>query len=106
MEMGGGLTLEGNVRDAITGLKSGEKLDLFSVGGFTLGEAALVDTQTVTNQEFAMSTVFAGQWEDDLYLGYDGLMVYVSNNALIPEPATATLSLLALAALAARRRRR
>lgn len=106
MGMGGGLTLEGNVRDAITGLKSGEKLDLFSVGGFTLGGAALVDTQTVTNQEFAMSTVFAGQWEDDLYLGYDGLMVYVSNNAPIPEPATATLSLLALAALAARRRRR
>lgn len=106
MEMGAGLTLEGNVRDAITGLKSGEKLDLFSVGGFTLGVAALVDTQTVTNQEFAMSTVFAGQWEDDLYLGYDGLMVYVSNNAPIPEPATATLSLLALAALAARRRRR
>lgn len=106
MGMGGGLTLEGNVRDAITGLKSGEKLDLFSVGGFTLGGAALVDTQTVTNQEFAMSTVFAGQWEDDLYLGYDGLMVYVSNNAPIPEPATATLSLLALAALAARRRRK
>ena len=106
MEMGGGLTLEGNVRDAITGLKSGEKLDLFSVGGFTLGGAALVDAQTVTNQEFAMSTVFAGQWEDDLYLGYDGLMVYVSNNAPIPEPATATLSLLALAALAARRRRK
>lgn len=109
MELGTALTLDGNVLDAINGLKSGERLDLFSVGNFTIGEALLaVETTTTTTQQHAMSTVFAGEWDEALYLAYDSQdqLVYVFNSAPIPEPATATLSLLALAALAARRRRK
>lgn len=51
---------------------------------------------------------FCGDWiNENTELIYDGSSVYVTGvNQVIPEPATATLSLLALAALAARRRRR
>lgn len=51
---------------------------------------------------------FCGDWiNENTELIYDGSSVYVTGvNRVIPEPATATLSLLALAALAARRRRR
>ncbi len=51
---------------------------------------------------------FCGDWiNENTELVYDGSFVYVTGvNQVIPEPATATLSLLALAALAARRRRR
>lgn len=51
---------------------------------------------------------FCGDWiNEKTALIYDGSSVYVTGvNRVIPEPATATLSLLALAALATRRRRR
>lgn len=51
---------------------------------------------------------FCGDWiNENTELIYDGSSVYVTGvNQVIPEPATATLSLLALAALVARRRRR
>lgn len=54
------------------------------------------------------SDYFIGDWVNDkTILVYDNGNIYVSGvNVVIPEPATTTLSLLALAALAARRRRK
>ena len=53
------------------------------------------------------TTVFDGDWvNDDLMLYIDDSNVFVKNVNLVPEPTTATLSLLALAGLAARRRRK
>ena len=54
------------------------------------------------------SDYFTGDWVNDkTILVYDKGNIYVSGvNVVIPEPATTTLSLLALAALAARRRRK
>ncbi len=54
------------------------------------------------------SDYFTGEWiNDETTLVYDGGNIYVSGvNVVIPEPTTATLSLLALAGLAARRRRK
>ena len=51
---------------------------------------------------------FCGDWiNESTALVYDGSSVYVTGvNRVIPEPATATMTWLALAALAARRRRR
>lgn len=54
------------------------------------------------------SDYFTGEWiNDETTLVYDGGNIYVSGvNVVIPEPTTATLSLLALVGLAARRRRK
>lgn len=54
------------------------------------------------------SDYFTGEWiNDETTLVYDDGNIYVSGvNVVIPEPTTATLSLLALAGLAARRRRK
>jgi len=72
----------------------------------------LQDSITATSNS-AMVTLnasdyFIGDWVNDkTTLVYDSGNIYVSGvNVVIPEPATTTLSLLALAALAARRRRK
>ncbi len=100
--------------------------------GFTLAggaglllDASALDLPAVAYGEYKMSIVLAGftaedvtpsvtitgqRWDSVGSVDYSwttgdvGLMV--TFNAMVPEPATSTLSLLALAALAARRRRR
>ena len=100
------LTLDTDTMAAITGLNAQERINLFTVGNFSAGTTApTADSIAQTAQEYTMSTFFTGTWDENLLFGFNGTEVYVVNNAPIPEPATATLSLLALAALAARRRR-
>lgn len=106
---GGGISLTGDILGALASLGTGKSLELFTgVTSLTLGSdtyqhgtelAATADTD-LTNY-FNIANVEAGSY----MLGYTGGgVVYIQSN--IPEPATATLSLLALAALAARRRRK
>ena len=70
----------------------------------------MVDGEALTDTSVQASKFFTGEWvNENTILNYDSATqaVYVQNvNYVIPEPATATLSLLALAALAARRRRK
>lgn len=67
-------------------------------------------TATKTGQAITMNAAdyFTGDWiNEDTSLIYDAGNIYLTGvNRVIPEPTTATLSLLALAALAARRRRK
>ncbi|MBQ4636322.1 MAG: PEP-CTERM sorting domain-containing protein [Akkermansia sp.] len=67
-------------------------------------------TATKTGQAITLNAAdyFTGDWiNEKTNLVYDSGTVYVTGvNRVVPEPSTATLSLLALAALAARRRRR
>lgn len=85
--------------DLLTLLYKGESIDLFaSVDSLTL-DGLNIDKDTITEVNFNV---------DDMVQTFD--MAYSNQGTvsitLIPEPATATLNLLALAALAARRRRR
>ena len=67
-------------------------------------------TATKTGQTITLNAAdyFTGDWiNEKTNLVYDSGTVYVTGvNRVVPEPSTATLSLLALVALAARRRRR
>ena len=85
--------------DLLTLLYQGESIDLFAnVECLTL-DGLNIDKDTITEVTFNV---------DDMVQNFD--MAYSNQGTvsitLIPEPATATLSLLALAGLAARRRRR
>lgn len=66
-------------------------------------------TATKTGQAITLNAAdyFTGDWiNENTSLVYDAGKVYLTGvNRVVPEPSTATLSLLALAALAARRRR-
>lgn len=66
-------------------------------------------TATKTGQAITLNAAdyFTGDWiSENTSLVYDSGSIYVTGvNRVIPEPTSATLSLLALAALAARRRR-
>lgn len=75
----------------------------------------LFDNLTATDEYGILYTLnasdyFSGDWiNDETLLAYDSAnrIVYLENvNDVIPEPTTTTLSLLALAAMAARRRRK
>ena len=67
-------------------------------------------TSAITTGEIDASTVFSGLGKDDFWLTYTGSadrgIVSLVAQRDVPEPTTATLSLLALVGLAARRRRR
>ena len=120
-----GLTLGGTLLEVIADLEEGESFTLFT------GVASMNLQQTVTlynmrslaeqtEEAISYSTLMDGQQvaaadyfsnlsgNSGLVLRYDSTdgSVSIAHVAAIPEPATATLSLLALAALAARRRRR
>ena len=90
-------------------LPSDYRIVLFSgVGGLNI-DAEYFSTLN-TAYVFAASDIFAGDYiTADTALVYDSaasVVFLAQGEALVPEPTTATLSLLALAALAARRRRK
>jgi len=108
------LTLSGDILSSLNAMNQGDELGIFSVrGGFFVGDRG-IDALDATNG-IALNTVFSageGYNFEDYYLGFTPgtgdeagySTVYIGK--IVPEPTTATLSLLALAALAARRRRR
>lgn len=119
LSLGIGLTLNGDLLDAVKSLTGNKTVDLFTnVGTLTLGTEVFTQGSNVLDATNAidLSKYFAlvtaqtpaflsdEQLSSGYYLGFDANgTVYAG---LIPEPTTATLSLLALAALAARRRRK
>lgn len=114
---GTAISLSGNVLEALSGLTAGQQVDLFNVvGAFTLGETEISLLELGDKLLTDVFSVANVEWNEDIYLGYDGATVYAGVmdttipdtpvDPTVPEPTTATLSLLALAALAARRRRK
>lgn len=109
----GSLTLSGDLMNAILGMTEGTTVNLFTnVTALTLNGALSDSLTEASNQD--LSSFLTGVDTGKYYLGYENNTVYaglVTPDApvidpTVPEPTTATLSLLALAALAARRRRR
>ena len=96
------LTLDGLPMD-------GSHVVLFSgVDKLNLGGTSYTDSYTTTYQ-FNAQDYFDGAWiGENTILWYENGMVTLSGfvTPMIPEPSTATLSLLALSALASRRRRK
>ncbi len=113
LTLGTGMELNGALLTSVTDLTEGNTVDLFTgVDGLTLGSTSYdADTSLELGTE-TLSTYFGNVTNPDIYLGYDAATNVVYAGVMqapvtpaIPEPTTATLSLLALAALAARRRR-
>lgn len=109
----GAMLLAGDVLTGISSLSQNgiATLNLFELkGGLFVGGNEITEELTADNG-ISLSTLFTignGSLNlDDYYLGFTpangSSTVYIG---VVPEPTTATLSLLALAALAARRRRR
>ena len=71
----------------------------------TGGDQSMTPTLSWVDAEGMAQSLTAGAYNGNMN-GNNANMVSVVNTVLIPEPATATLSLLALAGLAARRRRK
>ncbi len=103
LTFGNGLKMGENLLASVGALDYGETLNLFTgLSGVNLPVA--VDTES---SRVLASSVFSNVQSDTLYVDYrviDNVGTLLVAN--VPEPATATLSLLALAALAARRRRK
>lgn len=122
LTLGGTITLNGGLLTALLSLEAGKTLDLFTnVDSLVLGEDPYTKGTNILDATTAMDLsnwftltspeVVAAISESapavgsGYYLGYNAEgTVYVGK--VIPEPTTATLSLLALAGLAARRRRK
>ena len=103
-----GLKLAGAQYDTLNSLKVGEKVTLFSgVDSLFLGSST-VASDAITLDDRVLANEYFSNLADSYFLVYDttaGVGQGELSIAMIPEPTTATLSLLALAGLAARRRR-
>ncbi|MCI6981459.1 MAG: PEP-CTERM sorting domain-containing protein [Akkermansia muciniphila] len=99
LTLGSGLTL--NLLNL--NVKQGDSLTLFSgVTSAVYGDG----TTALTADGIEANTVFSNLTEGDFKLSYSNNIVALVAQRDVPEPTTATLSLLALMGLAARRRRR
>ena len=101
LTLGTGLTL--NLLNL--NVKQGESLTLFS-GVTSVNGLSDDDLGKLTAGTLAAEDVFSGVGTGDFNLSYSNNIVALVANRAVPEPTTATLSLLALMGLAARRRRR
>lgn len=108
LTFGNSLKLGEQLLAEVLALRGGESVELFAgVGEFnTLGGGSHASSVSGAVQASEYFTNLAGK--DGLYITYEkigetGSLMVVN---MVPEPTTATLSLLALAGLAARRRRR
>jgi autotransporter-associated beta strand protein len=106
LTFGSGVQLGDNLLAAMQALEYGETLALFSgVGEFNMPVVAAA--AELESSRVLANTVFSNVLSESLYVEYRvednvGSLLVVN----VPEPATTTLSLLALSALAARRRRK
>lgn len=104
-----GLILGADTLSRVRELSVGESLTLFcGVDGLTLGE---IEYTSITTEESILANPYFTNLGADSYAftysGTDnGCLNITMMSAAVPEPTSATLSLLALAALAARRRRK
>ena len=110
LTMGSSLTLN-NVNlvnwNTLVGNQTGNSIVLFtSVDELTLGGTTYKATELTEAVQVGAGTVFSNQGASayNLSFGHDGVVSLMTQDT--PEPTTATLSLLALMALAARRRRK
>ena len=108
--LGEGMTLAGDLVSTIQRLGEGETTNLFTgVDELYLGDSTVASGNLTEADAVTLGTYFTG-FDETYYLGYDGQNVYAGVKSpvtpAVPEPTTATLSLLALAALASRRRRK
>ena len=110
LTMGSSLTLN-NVNlvnwNTLVGNQTGNSIVLFtSVDELTLGDTTYKATELTEAVQVGAGTVFSNQGASayNLSFGHDGVVSLMTQDT--PEPTTATLSLLALMALAARRRRK
>ena len=113
LTLGDSLTLAGSKLTDILGLTEGGKVELFSgVTSLTLGDQTYTagslteDNRLAFGEVFSYAAPMSNPTTGELYLGFDANGVVFAGMSNIPEPTTATLSLLALAGLAARRRRK
>ena len=101
-----GMTLDGAMLTSVTGLREGETVDLFkSVDSLILGDATYDANNALAEGTVSLKQYFTNVTNEDIYLAFNNGNVFAGIMS-IPEPTTATLSLLALAGLAARRRRK
>ena len=124
LELQTGLTLSGTVLDIVKGLAVGESYTLFngvesldlkdSVTLFNMRSLAAQTVETLSygslmeEEQVAAADYFSNlTGNSGLVLSYDSEnhTVSITHAQAVPEPTTATLSLLALAGLCARRRR-
>ncbi len=103
-----GITLGETTLERIHSLSVGESTTLFSgVDGLTLGNK---EYASITAEDSILAAPYFSNLESNYAITYtgtnDGSLNITMLAMSVPEPTTATLSLLALAALAARRRRK
>lgn len=125
LELQTGLTLSGTVLDIVKGLAEGESYTLFEgVESLELQQSVTLYNMRSLAEETAGLMSYGSLMEEEqvaaadyfsnltgnsgLVLSYDSenQTVIITQMQAVPEPTTATLSLLALAALAARRKRK
>ncbi|MGN0837274.1 MAG: PEP-CTERM sorting domain-containing protein, partial [Akkermansia sp.] len=101
------VSLAGTVLTQLSSLEEGDTLDLFTgISSLTLSGNTYTTDLTATDNVL-LENYFTGLNGGSYALGYTAATGTLYAQCLsVPEPATATLSLLALSALAARRRRR
>ena len=92
----------------LSSLTAGEMLTVFTgLTSFTMGEVSSDNFTEAVDLNTWSSTVAAGQYSVEYQVDNNvGSIVIINRMDAVPEPTTATLSLLALAGLCARRRRR
>ena len=110
LTLGTGLTLGGNVLELLNQLQYGQSLTLVSgLDSLTVQSLNAKSTSEysafATDQELRAADYFSNL-SPNMVLNYNGEVGSLSVSRIIPEPTTATLSLLALTALMSRRRRK
>lgn len=104
-----GLKLDGAQYDSLSSLRVGEKVTLFSgVDTLFLGNTPIA-SDAITLDDRVLANEYFSNLTDDYLLIFDttiGEGLGELSIAMVPEPTTATLSILALAGLAMRRRRK
>jgi hypothetical protein len=100
-----GITLGEDTLERIHSLSKGESTTLFTgLDGLTLGNS---EYMSITTEDSVLAAPYFSNLESNYILTYTGTNDGSLNiMMMIPEPTTATLSLLALAGLAAHRRRK